>query len=192
MSIDPSVFHKYNVADSCAIWNILSSSKLWSTSRFVGCTYCCTEFVHYECLVKRRSDPQEGDQEIMGRFRKCLDMKHMERHCISLEDLQDVSQLQERKRVSLGEISTMLFAQRRCLAFLTDDQKARKLACTLTPAPPVQTTPHLLAWLFFRGSIGVEEVDVIVSQHGDLGRPLGPHFRNAVSLAKTCLANAGG
>lgn len=54
MAIDPSKFHLINVADTCAVWNVLSSSRLHAAAKEARCEFCITSFVRYECLSKLR------------------------------------------------------------------------------------------------------------------------------------------
>ena len=54
MAIDPSSFLVLNVADTCAVWNVLSSKNLYQASIASGCNFCCTAFVEYECLIRPR------------------------------------------------------------------------------------------------------------------------------------------
>ncbi|MDF5724128.1 MAG: XRE family transcriptional regulator, partial [Rhizonema sp. PD37] len=61
----------------------------------------------------------------------------------------DVEILQKRMNLSKGELTSIVFAKKTRQAFLTDDQKARKLASKVMQSDQVQTMPHLLGWLFF-------------------------------------------
>ena len=70
MSIDPSFFHKHNITDTCAVWNILSSPKLYATSKAAQVTFYCTYFVIYECLYKERQRETKKDNELKSRLRK--------------------------------------------------------------------------------------------------------------------------
>ena len=124
MPIDPSKFHTVNVADTCAIWNVLSSRLLYGTARGAGCSFCCTRFVHYECVHKPRNSPTAEDLELQKRFRDECDRGNLSVHPLEISDLQDVMILENRGRLSKGELSSIAFARRIRHAFLTDDQKA--------------------------------------------------------------------
>jgi hypothetical protein len=183
MAIDLSKFVLINVADTCAIWNILSSQLLYAVAQAAGARFCCTSFVHYECIFKPRKNHDSGDQELQQRFRAKLQMKEIESYSIEIADLQDVIALESRKRVSKGELSSIAFAKKTRQAFLTDDQGARKLAEGFLDRGMVQTTPHLLGWLFFTAKLLDADKETIVQQHNEMGRPLEKYFGQAYGTA---------
>lgn len=174
MRINVSQFHQINVTDTCAVWNVLSSRVLYSTACSAGCIFCITQFVQYECLHKPRKPSVHGpilqqrlqQEQLKGRFQACT---------LTVEDLQDVSILESRKKLSKGELSSIAFAKKIRQAFLTDDQKARKLAESLLDQL-VQTTPHLLGWLFFSGRLSDGDKKTILDEHMRLAGTLSPHF----------------
>jgi hypothetical protein len=164
MAIDPSKFHPSNVADTCAVWNVLSSTLLFRRATLAGCTFCCTQYVIYECLYKHRTMPKDSDNELRRRLQSVA-AKHFKTCELDIADLQNVELLKQRKRLGMGEISSIAFAMKTNLAFLTDDQKARKLAlCVLEPAR-VQTTPHLFGWLFFTARLSDADKATIIAEH---------------------------
>ncbi len=98
MAIDPSKFRLINVADTCSVWNVLSSPILHSAAKEARCEFCITSFVRYECLNKpRKKTPTAAETELMRRLGK-------------------------------GELSSIAFAMKIGQAIITDDRKARKLA----------------------------------------------------------------
>jgi len=183
MAVDPSKFCTLNVADTCAIWNLLSSQLLYSVARSAGCAFCCTSFVQYECLHKPRKCHDSHDQELQQRLRTKLRQNEIEAFSIDIADLQDVMVLEGRKRVSKGELSSIAFAKKTRQAFMTDDQGARKLAEVFLPAGRTQTTPHLFGWLFFTAKLTDTDKNTIVTQHNEVGRPLQPHFEEMYTQA---------
>jgi predicted nucleic acid-binding protein len=185
MAVDPSKFIQFNVADTCAIWNILSSQLLYRVARAAGCAFCCTSFVHYECLFKPRKTYDARDQELQLRLKTTLQQKEIQAYSIDIADLQDVMVLESRKRVSKGELSSIAFAKKTRQAFITDDQGARKLAERSLDFPMVQTTPHLFGWLFFTAQLVDADKKTIVEQHNEMGRPLQAHFEE---MYRTALA----
>lgn len=189
MSIDPSSFHRVNVTDTCSVWNVLSSTRLHSAAREANCDFCVTSFVQYECLIKPRSSPTEADQELRRRLKQEQIGGQFVAHSCDIGSLQDVRILESRKRLGMGEISSIAFAMRAGQAVLTDDQKARRLA-SAAGHELVQTTPHLLSWLIFTHKLGDSDVPVVVRQHKDLGGDLGPHLEHAYRLALQCKLNA--
>jgi hypothetical protein len=188
--IDVSSFVRLNVVDSCALWNILSSPLLYSVALREQCGFSCTVFVKYECLHKPRSSPSAEDTELMQRFSLALARSEVVAYNLDIADLQDVTVLRNRRTLSMGELSSIAFAMKTRQAFLTDDQKARKLGGTTTPPTQVQTTPHLLGWLVFSQKVSDNDVPVIVAQHNSMGRPLAPHFTNAYREGLRCLLMA--
>ncbi|MBI2752327.1 MAG: hypothetical protein HYX46_02260 [Betaproteobacteria bacterium] len=60
MAIDPSTFHLVNVADTCSVWNVLSSARLHAAAKEARCEFCITSFVRYECLTKSRKAPSSA------------------------------------------------------------------------------------------------------------------------------------
>jgi hypothetical protein len=95
---------------------------------------------------------------------------------IDLEDLQDVAILRNRKRLSLGELSSIAFANKTRQAFLTDDQKARRLAEEVLQPDQVQTTPHLFGWMLFAGALHDSDKDEVIREHSAMKRPLARLF----------------
>ena len=178
MRIDPTRFHLLNVADSCSIWNVLSSRLLLARALGSGCSFCCTQFVEYECLFKRRTRPTKEDDSIKERLLAERKKGHFKAYALEIEDLQDVNLLQTRKSLSLGELSSIAFAKKTNQAFLTDDQKARRLAEKVLPLDRVQTVPHLFGWLLFGGVIQDGDKDQVIREHSDLGRPLSRFFED--------------
>jgi hypothetical protein len=189
MAIDPSKFHLTNVVDTCSVWNILSSTRLRSAAKEARCDFCITSFVHYECMVKPRAAPTQADLELRRRLQAEQRGGAFQAHSCGIADLQDVRVLAERKRLGMGEISSIAFAMKIHQAVLTDDQKARKLATDARHAL-VQTTPHLFSWLLFTRKLGDSDVPLVVSQHRASGGDLAPHLDRAYAMALECLLNA--
>lgn len=172
MAIDPSRFHKSNVTDTCAIWNVLSSRRLFRAACTAGCSFCCTAYVLYECLHKPRKVLTDSDRELRSRLVTAQSEKTIISYDLSIADLQDVAILESRRRLSKGELTSIAFAAKTRQAFLTDDQKARKLALSAMEVGHVQTTPHLFGWLMFHSHLGDGDKDDVVSEHEALDRPL--------------------
>ena len=183
MAVDPSGFYILNVADTCAIWNILSSKLLYAVAREAGFRYCFTSFVHYECLIKPRKKADGRDEELRRRLTAKMQQDEVESYSIEIGDLQEVIVLQNRKRVSKGELSSIAFAKKTRQAFLTDDQGARKLAERSLEMGMVQTTPHLFGWLFFQGKLVDSDKKTIIDQHKEVGRPLERFFEEMYTTA---------
>lgn len=182
MAIDPAKFQLKNVVDTCAVWNILSSSKLYAAANEASCDFCLTDFVRYECVAKRRSAEKPSDRELRRRFEKERLGGKFKSYASTIDDLQKVAQLEDRRRLGKGELSSLAFAMKIGQAFMTDDQKARKLA-TEAGHPWTQTTPHLFSWLIFSGKLVDSDKSDVIKQHTDMGQILAPHFEIAYDLA---------
>jgi hypothetical protein len=105
---------------------------------------------------------------------------------IELEDLQDIQVLSARKKVSSGELSSMVFAKRTAQALMTDDGKAMKLASTIMTNDFIQSTPHLVGWLYFQGKLQDSDKDKIVSELQQFNRNLQPHLDRAYEEGCRC------
>jgi hypothetical protein len=189
MPIDPSKFQLVNVVDTCAVWNVLSSLRLYNAAKEARCEFCITEFVRYECLVKRRTAPDAADHTLMARLVSEQGRGAFKAHACSIDDLQSVEVLEKRKRLGKGELSSIAFAMRIRQAVLTDDQKARRLALDAGHSY-VQTTPHLFSWLIFCDRLGDSDTAVVIDQHNALGQDLAPHFQRAYVMALECKLNS--
>ena len=190
MAIDPSKFHLVNVADTCSVWNVLSSVRLHGAAKEARCEFCITSFVRYECLIKPRKAPTTAEIELIRRLTTEQSRGGFTAHSCDIGDLQAIKLLESRKRLGKGELSSIAFAMKIGHGVITDDKKARKLAEDSGHAI-VQTTPHLFAWLFFKGRLGDADRATIIDQHKAMERPLAPHFENAYSMALQCRLNAG-
>jgi hypothetical protein len=190
MAIDPSKFHTINVADTCAVWNLLSSATLHAAANAARCDFCITSFVHYECLIKpRKNTPTTAERELITRLQREQSAGRFARHSCDIGDLQAVRLLESRKRLGKGELSSIAFAMKIGQAVITDDQKARKLAID-SGHKLTQTTPHLLSWLIFTGRLGDGDKDRVIAQQKTMDRPLALHFEEAYRMALSCRLNA--
>jgi hypothetical protein len=175
MAFNPLNFITMNVVDTCAVWNILSSEILYRSAISAGVTMSVTGFVYYECALKERQKVSGEDiklQNILKREAgKNINVYHLE-----IEDLQEIHILESRRNLGKGELSSIAFANRTRQAFLTDDQKARKLAGEVMKNSPVQTTPYLFGWLIYNCRVSDHEKNTVIEQHRMFKRPLGEYF----------------
>ena len=190
MAIDPSKFHLVNVADTCSVWNVLSSVLLHGAAKEARCEFCITSFVRYECLLKPRKSSTTAEAELMGRLIKEQARGGFAAHSCDIGDLQSIKLLESRKSLGKGELSSIAFAMKIGQAVITDDKKARRLAEDSGHAL-TQTTPHLFAWLIFKGRLGDSDRSTVITQHQAMDRPLAPHFETAYAMALQCRLNAG-
>jgi hypothetical protein len=190
MGIDPSKFHLINVADTCSVWNVLSSARLHSAAREARCEFCITSFVRYECLTKpRKKEVTAAETELMRRLAQEQGRGGFAAHSCDIGDLQAIKILEGRKRLGKGELSSIAFAMKIGQAVITNDMKARKLAED-SGHSFTQTTPHLFSWLIFKGRLGDSDKATVIEQHRAMGRPLAPHFETAYELALQCRLNS--
>jgi len=188
MAIDPSKFHKINVADTCSVWNILSSRRLYAAAQEAKCEFCMTGFVLYECLVKPRTAPTAADLELRERLKQEQTKGKFAPHSCSIDDLQAIADLESRKRLGKGELSSIAFASRIRQAFITDDRKAKALSESVAQAI-TQTTPHMHSWLIFTNVLTDADHKLVLSQHIEMGGSLSPHLETAYGMALQCKLN---
>lgn len=189
MAIDPSTFHPINVADTCSVWNILSSPRLNVAAREARCDFCMTSFVQYECLIKPRKSILPSEQTLMDRLQTEQRRGAFQVHSCGIEDLQDIEVLEKRKKLGKGELSSIAFAMKIRQGIITDDRKAWQLAKD-SGHPHAQTTPHLFSWLIFTGKLGDADKDTVIAQHVEAGRQLARHLQTAYEMALQCKLNS--
>lgn len=189
MVIDPSRFHLINVADTCSVWNVLSSTRLHAAAKDANCEFCITSFVRYECLTKPRKSPTAAESELMRRLTQEQTRGGFVAHSCDIGDLQAIKLLESRRRLGKGELSSIAFAMKIGQAVITDDVKARKLAEDSGHAL-AQTTPHLFSWLIFNGRLCDSDKPTVITQHQSMERPLAPHFEKAYEMALQCKLNS--
>lgn len=189
MAIDPSKFHLINVADTCSVWNLLSSVRLHAAAKEARCEFCITSFVFYECVKKKRKNaPTPAETELLRRLDQEQSRGGFAAHSCGIGDLQAIEILENRNRLGKGELSSIAFAMKIGQAVITDDMKARRLAEDSGHAL-TQTTPHLFSWLIFNGRLGDSDKATVIAQHEAMGRPLAPHFETAYEMALQCRLN---
>jgi len=192
MAIDPSKCHKLNMTDTCAVWNLLSSRVLYAAAISGKFCFSVTYYVLYEAIYKRRSSMSTADKELLQRLEAQRRNGAFQDYHLDIADLQDMGILERRKRLGKGELSSIVFARKTRQAFLTDDQKARKLAAEVMDKSMVQTTPHVLSSLFFEGILSDGDKDGIIKEHTSFNRPLGQYFEEAYLEACRCRCFASG
>ena len=168
--LNPAHFIKCNVADACSIWNILSSKILYQSaiSASSKCFFCCTKFVYYECLIRQHNNESESEIKLRRRLlnERAKGVQFKE-YNLDIEDLQEIEILENRKKLGKGELSSIIFAKKTQQAFMTDDKKARNLAKKVMDNNMIQTTPHLLGWLFYSNFLMDSDKDSIIKEHSE-------------------------
>jgi len=183
MTIDITTCMKVNIIDSCSIWNLLSSVLLYNRIKTNGFYFSITQFVEYECLFKERSNPDNHDKEIQERLRKTRENGAFSTYRLSIDDLQDSDIIKYSQHLGRGELSSIAFCKKTNQVFLTDDQKARKIAKSILGIEKTQTVPHLVGWLFYEGILTDSDLEPIIEEHKKFDRPLEKYFRSVYSEA---------
>jgi len=143
----------------------------WLLQRFIfscietGCNFSYTQFVEYECLIKSRKSDTELEIKLKDKLRKEINKGKFKRFNISIDDLQEIELLEKRKKLGMGELSSIAFAKKVNHAFLTDDKTARTLANAILGEKMVQTTPHLVGYLFYIRILIDSDLSFIISEH---------------------------
>lgn len=198
MVLDPSSFHKHNITDTCAVWNVLSSQLLYARARSAGVSFLCTRFVIYECLFKPRKLNTACGAEFQKRLLNAQANNDFQSYQLDIDDLQTVDILKRRKQLGMGELSSLALALKTRQALLTDDQRARRLTQqvirdmkeTVPNHPGHQTTPQLVGWLFFEGHLTDSDKEIVIQQHKAMNRPLEKYFREMYMEALRCRCEA--
>jgi len=176
MTIDITTFNTLNVIDTCAIDNLLSSNTLYIASISSNCRFCYTKFVEYEMFYKERKTPTPSTEYLKKRLEEETRSKRFECFGLSIDDLQDVEIMEKRKKLGIGELSSIAFARKINQSFMTDDQGARKLAADTIGRNRVQTTPQLLGWLFYNRTLIDSDISEIIKEHEENNRTLTRFF----------------
>ena len=184
MRINIKSFKCYNVIDTCSIWHLLSSERLYGMAKTNGCYFSCTKYVLYECLHKPRSSFKEEERRLIEKFNKELDKFYSPSFSISIDDLQSIMNLEQRKSLSKGELSSIVFAKKIGQAFITDDQRARKLAESYLEPEYTQTIPHLFGWLSYIQKILDNDKAIIIQEHEYNGGTLTKFFDEVFNKAR--------
>ena len=171
-------FNLLNVADTCALWNLLGSPLLHKASKAVRVSICGTHFVRYECLFKAGANSPAWI-ELRRRLEACVSSNEIMFCNIELEDLQEVAALEGRMAISKGELSTIAFAKRTGQSFLSDDRQAKDLAKSVLAAESIQDIPHLCGWLCVNDILHESDASTIRAELKTLQRYLDPHIANA-------------
>ncbi|NIZ01197.1 hypothetical protein [Thalassospira lucentensis] len=152
-------------ADTCAVWNILSSRTLSSAIKG-RCHLTLAKFVLYECLDKPRKKPSE-DLHLREQLRKEITSgKHFSLHELEIEDIQHlVADVGDIRRFDKGELAALALARKYRSGFITDDRVAKKVGERIVGNLCVRTTPHLVGWLVYCGHLTDGDVKTIISDN---------------------------
>jgi predicted nucleic acid-binding protein len=182
MAINPTKFSIMTVTDTCSVWNVLSSRKLYQASITAKVHFCITPMVLYECLYKPRSSMTAEKNELIVRLEKARKENAFPILECSLEDLAELA-LRAPSGLGSGEMSCMAMAYKIRSAFMTDEKKARKFA-EKKLALVVETTPKLYGWLHYNMYLNDgDHMDVISEHEHHESMPLTRFFSEAFETA---------
>jgi predicted nucleic acid-binding protein len=186
MALDPTKFTMITVSDTCSVWNVLSSRKLYQAAMNAKVNFCITAMVLYECLQKPRTSMTQEKAELINRLKSARQKGEFPvQEC----DLEDLSMLvaQAPKGLGSGELSCIATACRiRSIAFMTDERKARKFASEKLSLT-VETTPKLYAWLHYYRHLCDGDHAAVIREHENYeARPLTKFLSEAYEEALRC------
>ncbi|OUM07805.1 hypothetical protein BW686_09440 [Pseudomonas syringae] len=186
MSFDPSRFSSTSVVDTCSVWSMLSSKRLFQAAILAKRHFCVTPSVLYECLQKPRSAITEEQAELMSRLRHAQSTGVFQVQACSLEDLLTVSAAAP-GRLGSGEMSCLAVAYSiRSIAFMTEERLAKKYA-TKKLGLNVESTPRLYGYLHYHRHLGDSDHTNVIAEHENFERrPLTEFFNKAYDEAMRC------
>ncbi|BAQ62141.1 hypothetical protein GM3708_2547 [Geminocystis sp. NIES-3708] len=127
-------------------------------------------------MYKPREQPKDEDIELQNLLKQEINNEQFKSYHLDIEDLQEVEILKRRKKLGKGELTSIAYAKKTNQAFITDDQGARNIAEEILGNDKVQTTPHLLGWLFFKNFLNYEDIKLIIEQHQTYNGKLERYF----------------
>ncbi len=164
MAFDPSHFSSMVVIDTCAVWNVLSSKKLFRSAIAARVSFCLTPMILYECIYKKRKVLTTQMIELIERFNTARANRGFEDCGCDIDNLLSVSR-QAPSGLSSGELSCIATAYEiPSLAFMTDEKKARRYAEEILKLK-VETTAKMYGWLHFKGHLTDWDHKEIVIEH---------------------------
>ena len=112
---------------------------------------------------------------------------------MSISDLQEIEILENRKKLGKGELSSIAFARKTQLAFMTDDVKARKLGEAVLGVSKTLTTPRLLGWLYFNRILTDSDHKTIIEEHKTQGRGMSEYYQEIYeeAMRRLCTCKIG-
>lgn len=183
MGLDPRKFHNMLVADTCSVWNLLSSRKLFRAACSAKVYFCITPMVLYECLYKPRKSITKEQEELINRFGSARRTGLFNTQACELDDLLTVTKGAP-AGLGSGELSCIATAFKlTTLGVMTDERLARRYA-EQSLRLIVETTPKLYAWLHYNRYLTDADHGDVVSEHEIYERrPLSQFFNEAYEAA---------
>lgn len=164
MALDPRKFHRMLVTDTCSVWNILSSRKLFRSACSARLNFCITPMVLYECLHKPRKNVTREQMELINRFKAARNGNVFATQACELDDLLVVSR-EAPVGLGSGELSCIATAYKlTTIGVMTDERQAR-LYAEQSLRLIVETTPKLYAWLHYNRHLSDGDHGEIITEH---------------------------
>ena len=177
MTIDPSKFSSAIVADTCSVWNMLSSRALFEATKSSRVSICITPMVRYECVIKHRKTETAEQTELLRRFHLAESDGVLPVHACDARDLLTIGRLAP-SSLSSGELSCIATAYGiQSIAVMTDEKKARRFAAGMSLK--VETTPRLYGWLHYSNQLTDSDHPKVIAEHESLERRPLTTFLNA-------------
>ena len=109
MAFDPRAFSPMLATDTCSIWNILSSKKIFNATNIAKITFYVTPMVLYECLIKPRKNISNEKLELIRRLKSAKRMNYFSEKNCQLETLIYIHSIAP-KKLNSGELSSIALA----------------------------------------------------------------------------------
>ena len=193
IDFDFSTIHKCSVIDTCAILNLLSSSRFYTATINETFFWCYTSFVEYEVFYKSVKKETSIIIKQRQQLREETRKKRFRCEHLSISDLQEIEILENRKKLGKGELSSIAFARKTQLAFMTDDIKARKLGEAVLGVSKTLTTPRLWGWLYFNRILTDSDHKTIIEEHETQGRGMSEYYQEIYeeAMRRLCTCKIG-
>jgi hypothetical protein len=164
MEINPRKFHPMLVTDTCSIWNLMSSRRLFQSSRCANLFLCITPMVLYECLHKQRKVVTPAKKELIDRLLAARREGAFPLHSCELDDLAAITR-EAPTGLGSGELSCIAVAYRTVtFGVMTDEKKARSYTEKHLKLI-VETTPRLYGWLHYHRFLTDSDHHEVIAEH---------------------------
>lgn len=183
MFFDPRKFHQMLVTDTCSVWNLMSTRRLFQAACSAKVYFCITPMVLFECLFKPRKSTTPEKTELINRLRQARKTGAFPVQACDIDDLAEITRGAP-KGLGSGELSCIAVAYRiMTFGVMTDEKLARRYVekqLTLK----VETTPRLYGWLHFQGYLSDADHGEVIAEHEKYeNRPLSKFLQSAYESA---------
>ena len=157
--------NKYTVIDACSTVNLISSKMFLSHALNDGFEFNMTRNVEFELVSKPLRRPNKRIEEQREYIKHLLAQKDLIRTSLSIDDLHELAELEERKKLGIGELSCIAYAKHKRLTVITDDTDAGNFAEKVLGNDYANNTADLLGNLLYRRIIIDNEYDSLIQEH---------------------------